>query len=136
VPDFLYNIHIKIEKEKKTENKPNNAGRQIMITNNDPKNYTDEMVAELVAGYKTKEVSNKAFVEEVAETLGKTAKSIISKLVSLKVYETEAKVSKSGVPVVSKKDLVAQIEAFYGFEVPSFAKATKVDLQNLVDNLN
>jgi hypothetical protein len=28
VPDFLYNIHIKIEKEKKTENKLNNAGRQ------------------------------------------------------------------------------------------------------------
>jgi hypothetical protein len=107
-----------------------------MITNNDPKNYTDEMVAELVAGYKMKEVPNKDFVEEVAETLGKTAKSIISKLVSLKVYETEAKVSKSGVPVVSKKDLVAQIEAHYGFEVPSFAKATKADLQALVDTLN
>jgi hypothetical protein len=52
------------------------------------------------------------------------------------VYKTEAKVSKSGVPVVSKKDLVAQIEAHYGFALPSFAKATKVDLQNLVDNLN
>ena len=135
LPKSQYNIHIKIEKEKKTENKLNNAGRQIMITNNDPKNYTDDMVAELVASYNHKEVPNKDFVAEAAETLGKTTKSIISKLVSLKVYQTEAKVTKTGVPVVSKKDLVAQIEAFYGFEVPSFTKATKVDLQNLVDSL-
>jgi len=106
-----------------------------MITNNDPKNYTDEMVAELVAGYKTKEVSNKEFTTEVAQKLGKSVKSIISKLVSLKVYQTEAKPTKSGVPVVSKKDLVAQIEAHFGFEVPTLVKATKVDLQNLVDNL-
>jgi hypothetical protein len=106
-----------------------------MITNNDPKNYTDTMVAELVADYKMKNNSNKEFVANSAEYFGKTAKSIISKLVSLKVYKTEAKATKSGVPVVSKKDLVAQIEAFYGFEVPSFTKATKVDLQALVDNL-
>jgi hypothetical protein len=106
-----------------------------MITNNDPKNYTDTMVAELVADYKMKNNTNKEFVANSAEHFGKTAKSIISKLVSLKVYQTEAKVSKSGVPVVSKKDLVAQIEAFYGFEVPSFTKATKADLQALVDNL-
>ena len=107
-----------------------------MITNNDPKNYTDDMVTDLVTAYGYKEGTNKEFVAEAAKTLGKTTKSIISKLVSLKVYQTEAKVSKSGVPVVSKKDLVAQIEAFYGFEVPSFTKATKVDLQNLVDSLN
>ena len=94
------------------------------------------MVAELGASYKHKEGNNKDFVAEAAKTLGKTTKSIISKLVSLKVYQTEAKVSKSGVPVVSKKDLVAQIEAHFGFPVPSLTKATKVDLQNLVDSLN
>jgi hypothetical protein len=106
-----------------------------MITNNDPKNYTDDMVAELVASYNHKEGSNKEFTAEAAQTLGKSVKSIISKLVSLKVYQTEAKATKTGVPVISKKELVAQIEAHYGFEVPSFTKATKVDLQNLVDNL-
>ncbi len=106
-----------------------------MITNNDPKNYTDDMVAELVASYAHKEGSNKDFVAEAAKTLGKTTKSIISKLVSLKVYKTEAKVSKTGVPVISKKELVAQVEAHFGFSVPSLTKATKVDLQNLVDNL-
>ena len=106
-----------------------------MITNNDPKNYTDDMVAELVASYNHKEGSNKEFTAEAAKTLGKSVKSIISKLVSLKVYQTEAKAAKTGEPVISKKELVAQIEAHYGFEVPSFTKATKVDLQNLVDNL-
>jgi len=51
------------------------------------------------------------------------------------VYKTEKKLTKAGVPVVSKKDLVAQIEAHFGFASPSLVKATKVDLQNLVDNL-
>ena len=106
------------------------------MNTNDSKNYTDDMVAELVASYKHKDGNNKDFVAEAAETLGKTAKSIIAKLVSLKVYETEAKVSKTGVPVTSKKELVAQIEAHFGFPVPSLTKATKVDLQNLVDNLS
>jgi hypothetical protein len=106
-----------------------------MITNNDPKNYTDDMVAELVASYNHKEGSNKEFTAEAAQTLGKSVKSIISKLVSLKVYQTEAKATKTGVPVISKKELVAQIETHFGFEVPSLVKATKVDLQNLVDNL-
>ena len=106
-----------------------------MITNNDPKNYTDAMVSTLIEDYKTKEGSNKQFVDASATALGKTTKSIISKLVSLKVYVTEKKLTKTGEPVVSKADLVAQIETHYGFAVPSFAKATKVDLQNLVDNL-
>jgi len=106
-----------------------------MITNNDPKNYTDEMTDNLVEAYQNKEGNNKDFVAEAAKTLGKTTKSIISKLVSLKVYKTEARPTKTGVPVISKKELVAQIEAHFGFEVPSMVKATKVDLQNLVDNL-
>ncbi len=106
-----------------------------MITNNDQKNYTDEMVTELVAAYNHKDCSNKDFVAEAAKTLGKSVKSITAKLVSLKVYKTEARVTKTGVPVISKKELVAQIEAHFGFEVPSIVKATKADLQNLVDNL-
>ena len=98
-------------------------------------NYTKEQEAQLMAEYATKEVPNKDFVAQFASDLGKTTKSIIAKLVSLGVYKTEKKLTKAGVPVVSKKDLVAQIEAHFGFEVPTLVKATKVDLQNLVDNL-
>jgi len=104
-----------------------------IITN---KNYTDEMVATLVSGYATKEGTNKEFVSEMAKELGRTTKSIVAKLVSLNLYETEAKVTKSGTPVISKGELVDQIEQYFGFQVPSFVKATKVDLQNLVDHLD
>ena len=106
-----------------------------MITNNDPKNYTDDMVADLVAEYNAKEVPNKEFVATMATALGKTTKSIISKLVSLKVYQTEAKATKTGEKVITKAELVTQINAKIGVEVDSLVKATKVDLQNLVDNL-
>jgi len=104
-----------------------------IITN---KNYTDEMVATLVSGYATKEDTNKEFVSEMAKELGRTTKSIVAKLVSLNLYETEAKVTNSGTPVISKGELVDQIEQYFGFQVPSFVKATKVDLQNLVDHLD
>ena len=99
------------------------------------KNYTDEMVATLVSGYATKEGSNKEFVSAMAQELGKSTKSIVAKLVSLNLYQTEAKVTKAGLPVVSKGVLVGQIETHFGFELPSLVKATKVDLQTLVDNL-
>ena len=99
------------------------------------KNYTDEMVATLVSGYATKEGSNKEFVSAMAQELGKSTKSIVAKLVSLNLYQTEAKVTKAGLPVVSKGGLVGQIENHFGFELPSLVKATKVDLQTLVDNL-
>jgi len=106
-----------------------------MITNNDPKNYTDDMVAELVASYNHKEGSNKEFTAEAAQTLGKSVKSIISKLVSLKVYQTEAKATKTGEKVITKAELVTQINAKIGVEVGSLVKATKADLQALVNNL-
>lgn len=99
------------------------------------KNYPDQAVAELVAGYKTKEGTNKEFVDEIASTLGHTTKSIVAKLVSLKIYQTEAKVTKTGDPVVAKKELVAQIETNLGIELPSLVKATKTDLQSLISTL-
>ena len=99
------------------------------------KNYTDEMVATLVSGYATKEGTNKEFVTEIAKELGRSTKSIVAKLVSLNLYVTEAKVTKTGLPVVSKGVLVGQIEDHFGFSLPSLVKATKVDLQTLVDNL-
>ena len=105
------------------------------MANTVQKNYTDEMVATLVSGYTTKEGTNKEFVTEIAKELGRSTKSIVAKLVSLNLYVTEAKVTKTGLPVVSKGVLVGQIEDHFGFSLPSLVKATKVDLQTLVDNL-
>lgn len=107
-----------------------------MNTTITPKNYTDEMVATLVSSYATKEGSNKEFVEHIANELGRTSKSIVAKLVSLNLYKTEAKTTKTGVAVISKAELVGMIEQYFDMELPSFVKATKQDLQTLVDNLD
>jgi hypothetical protein len=74
-------------------------------------------------------------VESLSKDMGKSVKSIIAKLVTLKVYVKAVKVSKSGKAVVRKSALVEQINSHFGFAMPSLVKATKTDLQNMVDNL-
>tara|TARA_R110002096_G_scaffold373145_2_gene566654 strand:+ start:1405 stop:1851 length:447 start_codon:yes stop_codon:yes gene_type:complete len=126
---------IVIKKSRKTL--LNRTHRRITLnTTITPKNYTDEMVATLVSSYATKEGSNKEFVEHIANELGRTSKSIVAKLVSLNLYKTEAKTTKTGVAVISKAELVGMIEQYFDMELPSFVKATKQDLQTLVDNLD
>ena len=126
---------IVIKKSRKTL--LNHTHRRITLnTTITPKNYTDEMVATLVSSYATKEGSNKEFVEHIANELGRTSKSIVAKLVSLNLYKTEAKTTKTGVAVISKAELVGMIEQYFDMELPSFVKATKQDLQTLVDNLD
>ena len=98
------------------------------------KNYTKEQEASMIAEYKMN--PTRATVDVIAEDLGKSVKSVIAKLVTLKVYVKAVKTAKTGKPVTSKKDLVAKINAHFNLEMPSLAKATKIDLQNMVDNLS
>ena len=126
---------IVIKKSRKTL--LNHTHRRITLnTTITPKNYTDEMVATLVSSYATKEGSNKEFVDTISAELGRTTKSIVAKLVSLNLYKTEAKTTKTGVAVISKAELVGMIEQYFSMELPSLVKATKQDLQTLVDNLD
>jgi hypothetical protein len=104
------------------------------MTTTTTKNYTKEQEASMIAEYKMN--PTRATVDVIAEDLGKTVKSVIAKLVTLKVYVKAVKVSKSGKPTVSKKDLVKIINEHYGFEMPSLTKATKQDLTLLVENLS
>ncbi len=94
------------------------------------KNYTKEMEASMMAEYKMN--PTRATVEVIAEELGKTTKSVIAKLVTLKVYVKAVKITKTGVPVVRKSELVSKINAHFNVEMPSLVKATKTDLQNLI----
>ena len=103
-----------------------------MTTEN--KNYTKDQEASMIAEYKMN--PTRATVDVIAEDLGKSVKSVIAKLVTLKVYVKAVKTAKTGKPVTSKKDLVAKINAHFNLEMPSLAKATKIDLQNMVDNLS
>jgi len=103
-----------------------------MTTEN--KNYTKEQEAQMIAEYKLE--PTRSTVDVIAKDLGKTVKSVIAKLVTLKVYVKAVKVAKNGKPTIRKGDLVSQINSHYGFEMPSLVKATKQDLQHLADNLN
>ena len=102
-----------------------------MTTEN--KNYTKEQEASMIAEYKMN--PTRATVDVIAEDLGKSVKSVIAKLVTLKVYVKAVKTTKTGKPVIRKTALVEKINAHFGFEMPSLVKATKADLQNMVDNL-
>ena len=91
-------------------------------------NYTDEMVATMVDQYSAS--PTKATVEALAETFGKSTRSIIAKLSREGVYVAQPKTTKSGTPSVRKADIVADIASVLGVELeaPTLVKASKVDL--------
>ena len=96
-----------------------------------PKNYTDEMVAQMTEAY----VANptRETVETLAHELGKSVRSIIAKLSREGVYVAQPKVNKTGEPVVRKAELVAQLEVHFELTMPTLVKASNADLQKLVD---
>ena len=98
------------------------------------KNYTDEMVAQMTEQYSAN--PTRETVDELAETFGKTTRSIIAKLSREGVYIAQPRTTKSGEPVVAKAELVAQISEHFGIELPTLVKAGKQDLQRLVDAIS
>jgi predicted DNA binding CopG/RHH family protein len=105
------------------------------MTTTTAKNYTDAQTAELIAEYTTKDTNNKTFNETFAEKFGKTTRSIVAKLSKEGVYKVEVRKTKTGEKVITKAELVAQINNKLGVEMDSLVKATKADLQNLVNSL-
>ena len=99
-----------------------------------PKNYTDEMVASMTEQY----VANptRETVDSLAQEFGKSVRSIIAKLSREGVYVAQPKVTKTGEPVVRKAELVAQLEAHFEVAIPTLVKASKADLQKLVDTIS
>ena len=99
-----------------------------------PKNYTDEMVASMTEQY----VANptRETVDALAQEFGKSVRSIIAKLSREGVYVAQPKVTKSGEPVVRKAELVALLEAHFEVAIPTLVKASKADLQRLVDSIS
>ena len=99
-----------------------------------PKNYTDEMVAQMTKAYKAN--PTRETVEELASTLGKSVRSVIAKLSREGVYVAQPKVTKTGEPVIRKQELVAVLESHFGVLMPTLVKASKADLQKLADTLS
>jgi hypothetical protein len=113
-------------------------GRKNKMSNdktaaNTERNYSDEMVARMMEVYSATPTRETA--EELAAEFEKPVRSVIAKLSNLGIYKAQARVTKSGAPVVRKEDIVAQIQATVGVSVPTLAKATKQDLMTLLSAL-
>jgi len=92
-------------------------------------NYTEEMVAAIVAEYEAE--PTRETVDALASRFSKTSRSIIAKLSTLGIYQAPVRVAKTGKPVIKKEVLVAEITAVLGVELPSLVKANKQDLEAL-----
>lgn len=92
-------------------------------------NYTDEMVKELYDSYTAS--PTRETVDELAEKLGKTPKSVIAKLCSMDIYVTPARTTKDGKPIVKKEDFVKEIEKALDISAGSLVKANKRDLETI-----
>ena len=99
-----------------------------------PKNYTEEMVTTMRSLYSAN--PTRETVDVLAEQLGKSVRSIIAKLSREGIYVAQPRVTKTGEPVVRKAELVSQINEHFGMEFPTLIKASKVDLQNLLDAIS
>ena len=97
-------------------------------------NYTDAMVNQMVGEYTANPSMDT--VRALSDSMGKNTRSIIAKLVREGVYQAAPRTTKSGAPIVRKSDLVEQIESYFvGASLPSLVKASKADLQKMVDTI-
>jgi translation initiation factor 2B subunit (eIF-2B alpha/beta/delta family) len=100
------------------------------------KNYSKELTAKIIAVYS--ENPNMATVNTLADTTGKTVRSLIAKLSREGVYQKKERTTKSGLPVITKEDLVKKIAEKQSMDfssISSLVKATKSDLEFLFNNL-
>ena len=91
-------------------------------------NYTAEMVDSMIEMYN--EVGNDG-LDDIADTLGKTVRSVRSKLVREGVYVASPKKTAAKQDGPSKKEILRDIEA-QGFDVTGFEGATKAELTRLI----
>ena len=96
-------------------------------------NYTDTMVNQMHDVYMKN--PTRESVEFLANEFGKSTRSVIAKLSREGIYVPMERKTKNGEPIVRKHELVAQIEEYFSIEVPSLVKATKADLQKLVETV-
>ena len=91
--------------------------------------YTEELTTLIVAEYSND--PTRETVDRLAEEHGKSARSIIAKLSSAGVYKAPERVTKSGEPIVRKEELARDIGNWFGLELPTLAKAAKLELISL-----
>lgn len=96
-------------------------------------NYTAEQTAQILSEY-----ANGVTVEQIAQTMGKTVKSIVAKLSREKVYIKKAYTTKSGEKVVKKDahaDAIGAILNMKENDIDSLTKANKSALKLIFEAL-
>lgn len=91
--------------------------------------YTEQETNRIIEEYKAD--PSRETVDRLAEELNRTPRAIIAKLSSARVYQAPKRVSKTGDPIVRKEDLAKEIGEWFGIEVPTIAKAAKLELKAL-----
>lgn len=94
-------------------------------------NYTDAQAAQLANDYLAQ-----VPVEKIAETSGRSVRSVIAKLVQMRVYVSPTKAN--GASAVTKLGLIFKIAQEVGLEpevLASLQKADKAALQALADKV-
>lgn len=91
-------------------------------------NYTADQVAKAIEMYQ--ELGNEG-LENIADSIGKSVRSVRSKLVREGVYVATPKKTASKQDGPSKKEILRDIEA-NGFDVAGFEGATKMALTRLL----
>jgi hypothetical protein len=117
--DFIKQLHTRIR-------------QNITERGNTVSNYTEEQTTMLVDAYLEK--PTRETVDELAENLGRSTKSIIGKLSREGVYRREIYVSKTGESPVTKVEIVNNIAESLGLESSSLAgleKSPKASLRSL-----
>lgn len=93
-------------------------------------NYTPEQTTKMVADY-----ADGVTVESIAQSLGKSVRSVVAKLSREKVYVAKTYKTKSGEAVVKKDELADQLTSLAGLteaEADSLTKANKTALAKIV----
>ena len=96
-------------------------------------NYTPEQTLAMVADYQSG-----VSVEQIAETLGKTVRSVVAKLSREKVYKAKEYISKTGEKPVKKDthaDAIGAILRMPENDIESLTKANKNALKMIFDAL-
>jgi hypothetical protein len=96
-------------------------------------NYTPEQTTKMVSDYQ-----NGITVEQIAENLGKTVRSVVAKLSREKVYKAKEYISKTGEKPIKKDthaDAIGAILRMPENDIESLTKANKNALKMIFDAL-
>ena len=96
-------------------------------------NYTPEQTASMIQDY-----AAGVTVESLAESMGKTVRSVVAKLSREGVYKPKAYVSKTGAAVIKKDNVADELGVICSLsesETESLTKANKTALLKILDKL-